>query len=127
LTQVPGVPAALQMNRTPLLSTYSSPLTWLPLVGAPGVVAAHIKLLCLNGQYEDAGKLLDRIPEFARQPLLGPLYTEVLFRTNQVDASIKQAKTATEVDPNNAQNHYWYSQLLARSAQDPKLSESQRK
>jgi tetratricopeptide (TPR) repeat protein len=94
---------------------------------APGVVAAHIKLLCLNGQYDDAGKLLDRIPEFARQPLLGPLYTEILFRTNEVDAAIKQAKTATEVDPNNAQNHYWYSQLLARSAQDPKLSEAQRK
>jgi tetratricopeptide (TPR) repeat protein len=94
---------------------------------AAGVLAAHIKLLCLNGQYEDAGKLLDRIPEFARQPLLGPLYTEILFRTNQVEAAIKQAKTATEVDPKNAQNHYWYSQLLARSAQDPKLPEAQRK
>ena len=86
----------------------------------PTAVAAHIKLLSLYGRYAEAGKLLDRIPEPMRQPLLGPLYAEILFRTNQVDAAVKQAKAATEADPTNAQSQYWYSQLLARSAQDAK-------
>lgn len=94
---------------------------------APTAVAAHIRLLSLNGRYPEAGKLLDRIPEGARQILLGPLYAEILFRTSQVDAAVAQAKAATEADPTNAQNQYWYSQLLARSAQDPKLPEARRK
>ena len=81
----------------------------------------------MNGRYPDAGKLLDRIPEPLRQPLLGPLYAEILFQTKQVDAAIKQAKAATVADPTNAQSQYWYSQLLARSAQDPKLPEARRK
>ena len=92
----------------------------------PTAVAAHIKLLALNGRYADAGKLLDRIPEPARQPLLGPLYAEILFQSKQVEAAIEQAKAATVADPNNAQSQYWYSQLLARSAQDPKLPEASR-
>lgn len=92
----------------------------------PNVVAAHIKLLALYGRYDEAGKLLDRIPEPIRQPLLGPLYAEILFRTRQVDAAVKQAKAATEADPTNAQSQYWYSQLLARSAQDPKLTAARR-
>ncbi|HMC10007.1 MAG TPA: tetratricopeptide repeat protein, partial [Pirellulaceae bacterium] len=93
---------------------------------APIAVAAHIRLLSMYGRYAEAGKLLDRIPEAARQPLLGPLYAEILFRTNQVDAAVKQAKAATEADPTNPQSQYWYSQLLARSAQDPKLPEARR-
>src|SRR4029077_4181246 len=50
----------------------------------PTAVAAHIKLLSLYGRYADASKLIDRIAEPARQPLLGPLYAEILFRTNEV-------------------------------------------
>ena len=92
----------------------------------PTAVAAHIRLLSMYGRYADAGKLLDRIPEQARQALLGPLYAEILFRTNQVDEAIKQAKAATQADPTNAQSQYWYSQLLARSAQDQKLPEAKR-
>ncbi|HVT26803.1 MAG TPA: tetratricopeptide repeat protein [Lacipirellulaceae bacterium] len=84
---------------------------------APTAVAMHIRLLADNGRFDDAGKLLDRIPEVVRQSLLGPLYAEVLFRTNQVDEAIKQARAATEADPTSAANQYWYSQLLARSAQ----------
>src|SRR4029078_7657848 len=90
-------------------------------------VAAHIKLLSLYGRYGEASKLIDRIPEYARQPLLGPLYAEILFRTKEVDAAVKQAKAATETDPTNAQNQYWYGQLLARSVQDEKVTEARRK
>ena len=86
----------------------------------------HIRLLAANGRYADAGKLLDRIPEAARQQLLGPLYAEILFRSNQVDAAIKQAKAATEADPKNAQNQYWYGQLLARSSQAPNVTPQRR-
>ena len=77
----------------------------------------HIRLLVANGRYTDAGKLLDRIPEGARQQMLGPLYSEILFQSKQVDAALKQARTATENDPKNAQSQYWYGQLLARSSQ----------
>ncbi len=90
------------------------------------VVAPHIRLLAANGRFADAGKLLDRIPEAARQPMLGPLYAEILFRTKQTDAAIKQAKAATESDPKSAQNQYWYGQLFARSAQASDLTPQRR-
>jgi cellulose synthase operon protein C len=84
---------------------------------APSIVAQHIKLLATLGRTTDAEKLLDRIPEQARQQLLGPLYAEILFRTKKTDLAITQAKKATEDDPKNAQNFYWYGQLLARSTE----------
>ena len=94
---------------------------------APTTVRDHIRLLAANGRYADAGKLLDRIPEGARQLLLGPLYAEILFRSDQVDAALKQARAATEADPKNAQNQYWYGQLLARSSQASGVTEQKRK
>ena len=93
---------------------------------APTRSREHIRLLVANGRYADAGKLLDRIPEGGRQQLLGPLYSEILFRTNQVDAALKQARAATETDPKNAQNQYWYGQLLARSSQASDVTPQQR-
>src|SRR3954467_2558891 len=96
-------------------------------LGRPPIFAIvrHIRLLVAHGRFNDAGKLLDRIPEQARQSLLGNAYTEILFQTKQVDDAIKQAKAAAEADPTNPQSQYWYSQLLARSAQGQ--SEAQRK
>lgn len=93
---------------------------------APIAVAQHIRLLAANGRFADAGKLIDRIPESARQAMLGPLYAEILFRSNQVEAALKQARAATEADPKNAQNQYWYGQLLARYAQDPAITPQRR-
>ncbi len=93
---------------------------------APTAVAQHIKLLASFGRFADAGKLLDRIPEAARQTLLGALYSEILFQTNQTESALKQARAATEADPNNAQNLYWYGQLLARSAQAADLKPEQK-
>lgn len=93
----------------------------------PTAVAQHIRLLTDVGRFNEAGKLLERLPEAARQPLLGLRYAEILFRTDQVDAAIKQAKSATESDPTSAANQFWYGQLLARSSQDPKLNDTQRK
>jgi tetratricopeptide (TPR) repeat protein len=94
---------------------------------AAKIVGQHIKVLSAVGRWQDAGKLLDRIPEQARQYLLGPLYPELLFRTKQTDLAIKQAKKATEDDPKNAQNFYWYGQLLARSTQATEMAEPNRK
>lgn len=94
---------------------------------SPMAVAQHIRLLGATGRYAEAGKLIDRIPESVRQVLLGPLYAEILFRTDQVEAAIKQARAATESDPNNAANHYWYGQLLARSAQGQGVNDAKRK
>jgi tetratricopeptide (TPR) repeat protein len=85
----------------------------------PAATAQHIKLLAMAGRFKQAGDLLERIPESSRYTLLGQLYPEVLFRTNQVDQALKQARAAIEADPTSAQNHYWYSQLLARSSQIP--------
>ncbi len=85
---------------------------------APSDVAKHIRLLATQRRFADAGKLLDRIPESVRQTLLGSLYAEVLYQSKQTDAAIKQARAASETDPNNVQNQYWYGQLLARVAQD---------
>ncbi len=93
---------------------------------APTAVAQHIKLLASFGRFADAGKLLDRIPEAARQTLLGALYSEILFQTKQTESALKQARAATEADPNNAQNLYWYGQLLARSAQAADLKPEQK-
>jgi tetratricopeptide (TPR) repeat protein len=93
----------------------------------PTAVAQHIRLLTDVGRFTEAGKLLERLPEAARQPLLGLRYAEILFRTDQVEAALKQAQSATESDPTSAANQYWYGQLLARSSQDPKLKETQRK
>ncbi len=58
----------------------------------PTAVALHIRLLADTGRFDEAGKLLDRIPEAARQTLLGPRYAEILFQTHQVDEAIKQAR-----------------------------------
>lgn len=96
-------------------------------VPSPTSVAQHIRLLVATGRYPEAGKLLDRIPEPLRQPLLGPAYAEILFRTDQVEAALKNARAATEADPNNATNYYWYAQLLARSAQGQKPDDPKRK
>jgi tetratricopeptide (TPR) repeat protein len=93
----------------------------------PTAVAQHIRLLVANGRYNDAGKLIERIPEGGRQLLLGALYAEILFQTNQTEAAIKQALAATESDPDNAQNFYWYGQLLARSSQAANVTPEQRK
>ncbi|MCI0334322.1 MAG: tetratricopeptide repeat protein [Planctomycetes bacterium] len=93
----------------------------------PAATAQHIKLLGLAGRFKQAGNLLERIPESLRYPLLGPLYAEILFRTNRVEEALKQARTVAENNPTNAQSHYWYSQLLARFALDPKVAEPQRK
>jgi tetratricopeptide (TPR) repeat protein len=90
-------------------------------------VAQHIRLLVANGRYADAGKLLDRIPEGARQPLLGALYAEILFRTNQTDEALKQALAATESNPDHAPSFYWYGQLLARSSQAGNVTPEKRK
>ncbi len=93
----------------------------------PGAVAMHIRLLANYGKYDQAAKLLDRIPKTARQALLGPLYTEILFRTNQVDSALEEARLTAEANPTNSQNQFWYGQLLARSVQDPGTKEDQRK
>ncbi len=93
---------------------------------SPSAVASHIRLLAAAGRFADAGGLLDRIPESIRQVLLGQLYPEILFRTNQVQSAIQEAREAAEADPENAEKHYWHSQLLARSAQDPELSSQRR-
>lgn len=93
---------------------------------APLAVAQHIRLLVSYGRFAEAGKLIDRIPEPMRQGLLGPLYSEILFQTHQVESALKQALAATEADPKSAQNQYWYAQLLARSAQATDLKPEQR-
>lgn len=94
---------------------------------SPLSVAAHIKLLFDVGRYKQAGELLDRLPEAARQTLLGPRYAEILFQTKQVDAALEEARAATENDPKNAANQFWYGQLLARYSQQPSLTEAQKK
>jgi tetratricopeptide (TPR) repeat protein len=83
----------------------------------PAATAQHIKLLSFAGRLKQAGELLERIPEALRYPLLGQLYPEILFRTNRVEEALTEARDAIEANPNNAQSHFWYSQLLARSAQ----------
>lgn len=93
----------------------------------PVAVATHIRLLAAYGMYKQAGVLLDRIPQNVRQALLGPLYTEILFRTAQVDQAIEEARIVAEADPKNAKNLFWYGQLLARSVQDPKTDAAKRK
>ena len=65
------------------------------------------------GRFADAGKLIDRIPEAMRQTLLGPLYSEILFQTHQTDSALSQARAATEADPKNAQNQYWYGSVAS--------------
>jgi cellulose synthase operon protein C len=94
---------------------------------APKIVGQHIRVLAAVGRWTDAGKLLDRIPEQARQYLLGALYPELLFRTQKTDLAIKQAKQATEDNPKDAQSFYWYAQLLARSTQATEMTEQKRK
>jgi tetratricopeptide (TPR) repeat protein len=93
----------------------------------PAAIAQHIKLLALAGRFSQAGELLERLAEPVRFSLLGQLYPEILFRTNRVDEALKQAKAAIELNPEAPQPHYWYSQLLARSAQAPKLTDARRK
>jgi tetratricopeptide (TPR) repeat protein len=89
----------------------------------------YIDLLARYGRLADAATQVNRLPEATRQSLLGPLYPEILFRTNQVESALEQARLATEKQPNNAQNFYWYGDLLGRyygvlPATDPKRKES---
>jgi tetratricopeptide (TPR) repeat protein len=93
----------------------------------PAAIAQHIRLLAMAGRFPQAGQLLERLAEPVRFTLLGQLYPEILFRTNRVDEALKQAKAAIQINPEAPQPHYWYSQLLARSAQAPKLTDERRK
>lgn len=93
----------------------------------PAAIAQHIKLLALAGRFKQAGDLLERLAEPVRHGLLGQLYPEILFRTNRVEEALQQARAAIEANPTNPQSHYWYSQLLARSAQVPTVKEPRRK
>jgi tetratricopeptide (TPR) repeat protein len=43
-----------------------------------------------------------------------------------VETAIKEAREAAEANPDNAEKHYWHSQLLARSAQDPEMKPDRR-
>lgn len=90
-------------------------------------IVSHIRLLASFGRFNDAAKQLERIPEALRQPLLGQLYPEILFRTNKVEDAIREAREAAEAEPTRADRRYWYSQLLARAAQAPDVSEERRK
>ena len=92
-------------------------------------MAMHIDLLARAGRFADAATQMERLPEASRQLLLGPLYTDILFRTNQVENALEQARLATEKDPKNAQNYFWYGDLLSRYSAalqptDPKRKES---
>jgi cellulose synthase operon protein C len=93
----------------------------------PGAVAQHIRLLYSYGRFAEAGQQMERLSEPMRQSLLGPLYAEILFQTKKVEDALKEARAATERDPDNPQNYYWYSQLLARSARASDVNEEQRK
>lgn len=96
-------------------------------MGSALQTATHVELLARSGRFQDAAKQVERIPEATRLALIGPLYFDILYRTNQVDTALKQAKQATESDPQNAQNHFLYAQILARSALGPDMTEEQRK
>jgi tetratricopeptide (TPR) repeat protein len=93
----------------------------------PRALAQHIELLYRFGRFAEAGRQMERLSEPLRQTLLGPLYPEILFLTDQRDTALKEARAATEREPENPQNYYWYSQLLSRSARVAGLSEEQRK
>jgi cellulose synthase operon protein C len=81
----------------------------------------------MSGDFHRAKQLLERIPEGLRQPLLGQLYAEILFRTNEVDDAIAKARAVAEASATNPQNHFWLGQLLARSVQLPNKTEAERK
>ncbi len=93
----------------------------------PRAVAQHIELLYRFGRFAEAGRQMERLSEPLRQSLLGPLYPEILFLTEQRHTALKEARAATEREPENPQNYYWYSQLLSRSARVPGVSDEQRK
>jgi tetratricopeptide (TPR) repeat protein len=93
----------------------------------PRAVAQHIELLYRFGRVAEAGRQMERLSEPLRQSLLGPLYPEILFLTDQRDTALKEARAATEREPENPQNYFWYSQLLSRSARVPGVGEEQRK
>ncbi|MEX2315838.1 MAG: hypothetical protein WD669_01710 [Pirellulales bacterium] len=94
---------------------------------APVAVAKHIQLLAQDGQVAQAAEMLEELPENARQPLLGDLYTELLFATDKIDDAIKTARANAEANPNNAQFQFRYGQLLARSSERPNVSPQEKK
>jgi tetratricopeptide (TPR) repeat protein len=98
-------------------------------LGRPAAMytAQHIKLLWLAKRVQQAGELLERIPEAQRFALLGQLYPQILFSTNRVEEALAQTKAVVDANPENAQACYLYSQLLAQSSLAPKLTDDQRK
>ncbi|MCI0492415.1 MAG: tetratricopeptide repeat protein, partial [Planctomycetes bacterium] len=90
-------------------------------------VAQHIRLVSSQGNFRRAKELLERVPEGLRQPLLGALYTEILFQTNEIDNAIEKARAVVQSDDRNLQNQLWLGQLLARSADVPGKSDAERK
>lgn len=95
--------------------------------GSASSLAQHIRLVSAMGNFRRAKALLDEMPENARQTLLGPLYAEILFRTNEVDNAIASARAVAKADNKSFQNHYWLAQLLARSVQIPGRTEAKQK
>ena len=94
---------------------------------APAAVPHHISLLVANGRYTDAGKLIDRIPEGAPTVITRSAVCGNPVPQQPGGGSLKQARAATEADPNNAQNQYWYGQLFARSSQATDVTPQKRK
>ncbi|HJQ80823.1 MAG TPA: tetratricopeptide repeat protein [Lacipirellulaceae bacterium] len=93
----------------------------------PRAVAQHIRLLYGFGRYAEAGQQMERLSEPHRQTLLGALYPEILFLTKKREDALKEARAATERDPENPQTHYIYGQLLFRVARQAELTDEERK
>ena len=94
---------------------------------SPAGIAQHVKLLASDGQLVRASERLKSIPEILRPQLLGDLYTELMFRTNEIEDAITTARAQAEANPENHQLQYRYGQLLARSAERPNVSDEQKK
>lgn len=86
----------------------------------------HIRLLALREQFERAKELVDRLPPESRRRLLGAAYSEILLRTNDVDAAVDEARAIVDADPTSAANQLWYGQFLGRAMQLPSVTDSQR-
>jgi tetratricopeptide (TPR) repeat protein len=93
----------------------------------PAAVAQLIKLLASDGQIAQAAELLDELPESTRQPLLGPLYAELLITDKKVDEAVRVAKAQADANPESAQAQYRYAQLLARTSELPDVSPEKKK
>lgn len=85
-------------------------------------VAQFTRVLASQGQFTEARKVADTLPQDMRIYLLGQSYADIVFNSGDPVAAAEVAKKISEAAPDDPARQFWYSQRVFAVMVSPKLS-----